>query len=163
MTSDHLFETETMAELCARQGRLSEAISIYRSLAESAADASTRTRAQARLSSLESTWQPLRETEVPPADLALPAVPGVTVLVGEDQITLAWALPSDTSPLALDLLVLQKTGAGIEAQKKLLPLATPSGRLGLAVPAVHSAVAAAGTVSNGHFVPLARSQVSAMP
>ena len=36
MSTDHLYETETMAELCARQGRIGEAISIYRSLGESA-------------------------------------------------------------------------------------------------------------------------------
>jgi predicted trehalose synthase len=157
MTTDQLYETETMAELCARQGRIGEAISIYRSLAQTARDPATRTRAQARLATLESTWQPLRETEVPPADLALPAVHGVVVLVGEDQVTVAWALPPDTSPLALDLLVLQKTAAGIDAQKKLLPLATSSGRIGLAVAAIHSAIAAAGTVRAGRFVPLARS------
>jgi len=158
MTQDHLYETETMAELCARQGRLGEAISIYRSLAESAPDPTTRARATSRLTTLESTWQPLRETEVPPADLPLPAEPGVAVLVGEDQITVAWALPADTSPLALDILVLQRTNAGIEAQKKLLPLAAASGRIGLAVPSVHSAAAAAGTVRNGHFVALARAR-----
>ena len=157
MTTDHLYETETMAELCARQGRIGEAISIYRSLSESAADAATRTRAQARLATLESTWQPLRETEVPPADLPLPPEPGVAVLVGEDQITVAWALPADTSPLALDILVLQRTGAGIDAQKKLLPVTTATGRLGLALPSVHSATAAAGTVRAGKFVALARS------
>lgn len=156
MTTDHLYETETMAELCARQGRIGEAISIYRALGETAPDTATRTRAQARQAILESTWQPLRETEVPPADVPLPPEPGVTVLVGEDQITVAWALPADTSPLALDILVLQRTSAGIDAQKKLLPLATASGRLGLAVPAVHSAVAAAGTVRAGRFVALAR-------
>ena len=157
MTTDHLYETETMAELCARQGRIGEAISIYRSLCEGQSDAATRARAQARLTMLESTWQPLRETEVPPADLPLPAEPGVAVLVGEDQITVAWALPPDTTPLALDILVMQRTNAGIDAQKKLLPLATPVGRIGLAVPAVHSAIAAAGTVREGRFVPLARS------
>lgn len=156
MTTDHLYETETMAELCARQGRLSEAIAIYRGLTENAPDAATRTRAQARLATLESTWQPLREIEVPPADIALPAAPGVAVLVGEDQVTIAWALPDDTTPLALDVLVMQKTHAGIDAQKKLLPVATASGRLGLAVPAVHSAVVAAGTVRAGRFVALAR-------
>jgi hypothetical protein len=156
VTTDHLYETETMAELCARQGRLSEAISIYRGLTESAPDAATRTRAQARLATLESTWQPLREIEVPPADIALPAAPGVAVLVGEDQVTIAWALPDDTTPLALDVLVMQKTHAGIDAQKKLLPVATASGRLGLAAPAVHSAVVAAGTVRAGRFVALAR-------
>ena len=157
MTTDHLYETETMAELCARQGRLGEAISIYRSLSQSAADAITRRRAQERLETLESTWQPLRETEVPPADVPLPPEPGVSVQLGEDQLTVAWALPAGTSPLALDLLVVQRTSAGVDAQKKLLPLATASGRLGLAVPAVHSAVAAAGTVRAGRFVPLARS------
>jgi hypothetical protein len=156
MTTDHLYETETMAELCARQGRIGEAISIYRSLCSSGADGATRARAQARLTTLESTWQPLRETEVPPADLALPPTPGVSVLVGEDQITVAWALPPETSPLALDILVLQKTEAGIDAQKKLLPVDSPAGRLGLAVPQVHSAVAAAGTVRAGRFVALAR-------
>jgi hypothetical protein len=157
MTTDHLYETETMAELCARQGRIGEAIFIYRALAERGPDSATRTRAQARLTTLESTWQPLREIEVPPADIALPAVPGVAVLVGDDQVTVAWALPGDTLPLALDVLVLQKTSAGIDAQKKLLPLETSSGRLGLAVPAVHSAIAAAGTVRAGRFVALARS------
>jgi hypothetical protein len=156
MTTDHLYETETMAELCARQGRIGEAISIYRSLCANGPDAATRTRAQARLDTLESTWQPLRETEVPPADLPVPPAPGVAVLVGEDQITVAWALPPATSPLALDILVLQRTAAGIDAQKKLLPLTAPEGRLGLAVPSVHSAVAAAGTVRAGRFVALAR-------
>jgi len=157
MTTDHLYETETMAELCARQGRIGEAISIYRALAEREPDPATRARAQTRLATLESTWQPLREIEVPPAEIALPGLPGVAVLMGEDQVTIAWALPGDTSPLALDVLVLQKTSAGIDAQKKLLPLETATGRIGLAVPAVHSAIAAAGTVRAGRFVALARS------
>jgi len=157
MTTDHLYETETMAELCARQGRLGEAISIYRALSENSADSATRTRAQARLATLESTWQPLRETEVPPADIPLPSEPGVAVLVADDQITVAWALPADTTPLALDLLVLQKSSAGIDAQKKLLPVDVPSGRIGLSVPSVHSAIAAAGTVRAGRFVALAKS------
>jgi hypothetical protein len=157
MTTDHLYETETMAELCARQGRIGEAISIYRALAESGPDATARARAQTRLTTLESTWQPLRETEVPPADIPLPAEPGVAVLVGDDQVTVAWALPSETSPLALDVLVLQKTSAGVDAQKKLLPLTAATGRLGLSVPGIHSAIAAAGTVRAGRFVPLARS------
>jgi hypothetical protein len=157
MTTDHLYETETMAELCARQGRLGEAISIYRALCETSTDAATRARAQARLDTLESTWQPLRETEVPPADIPLPPEPGVTVLVGDDQVTIAWALPADTKPLALDVLVLQKGKGGIEAQKKLLPVETATGRIGLSVPSVSAAVAAAGTVRAGRFVPLARS------
>jgi predicted trehalose synthase len=157
MTTDHLYETETMAELCARQGRIGEAISIYRALALRGPDAATSKRAEARLATLESTWQPLREIEVPPADIPLPSSPGVALAVGEDQVTIAWALPDDISPRALDVLVLQKTSAGIDAQKKLLPVEAASGRLGLAVPAVHSAIAAAGTVRAGRFVALAHS------
>lgn len=155
--NDHLYETETMAELCARQGRLGEAISIYRSLSDHGDDAAACARARARLATLESTWQPLRETEVPPAEIPLPAEPGVAVLVTDDQMTVAWSLPNVTTPLALDVLVLQRSGAGIEAQKKLLPVDSPSGRIGLAVPAIHSAIAAAGTVRAGRFVPLATS------
>lgn len=157
MTTDRLYETETMAELCARQGRLGEAISIYRALGENGSDAAVKARARARLATLESTWQPLRETEVPPADIALPAEPGVAVLVADEQVTVAWALPAQATPLALDVLVLQKSSAGIDAQKKLLPVESPSGRIGLAVPAIYSAAAAAGTVREGRFVPLARS------
>lgn len=159
-TDDHLYETETMAELCARQGRLGEAISIYRALSEHSSDPATRGRAQTRLATLESTWQPLREIEVPPAEIPVPVEPGVAVLVTDDQMTVAWALPAEIAPRALDVLVLQRTGSGVEAQKKLLPVESPSGRLGLAVPSIHSAIAAAGTVRAGRFVALATSTAS---
>ena len=158
MSMEHLYETETMAELCARQGRLSEAIAIFRELAETAADSATRTRARARLDTLEATWQPLRVAEVPPADLALPAIPGVALLLGEDQVTVAWALPPETNSPALDVLVLQRTPGGIDPQKKLLPLTETSGRIGLLLPGVHSALAAAGTIREGRFVPIVRSK-----
>ncbi len=157
MSMEHLYETETMAELCARQGRLTEAIAIFRELAEAAGDEGARTRAKARLASLEASWQPLRVAEIPPADLPLPDAPGVSILVGEDQVTVAWALPPDTTAPALDVLVMQRTPSGIDPQKKLLPLPQNSGRIGLLLPGVHSALAAAGTVRDGRFVPLARS------
>ena len=157
MSMEHLYETETMAELCARQGRLSEAIAIFRELAETAADSATRTRARARLDTLEATWQPLRVAEVPPADLALPAIPGVALLLGEDQVTVAWALPPETNSPALDVLVLQRTPGGIDPQKKLLPLTETSGHIGLLLPGVHSALAAAGTLREGRFVAIVRS------
>ncbi len=153
---EHLYDTETMAELCARQGRLTEAIAIFRELSASAPDAQTRARAQERLASLESRWQPLRETETPAAPIDAPSAPGVNVVVGEDQVTVAWALPPDTATPALDVLVLQRTPAGIDPHKKLLPLRETSGCLGLALPGVHSALAAAGTLREGRFVPLTR-------
>jgi hypothetical protein len=157
MSMEHLYETETMAELCARQGRLSEAIAIFRELAETAADPDTRARVSARLGTLLASWQPLRVAEVPPADLALPPIPGVSLLVGDDQVTVAWALPPETSSPALDVLVLQRTPGGIDPQKKLLPLTETSGRIGLLLPGVHSALAAAGTIREGRFVPIVRS------
>jgi hypothetical protein len=158
MSMEHLYETETMAEVCARQGRLSEAIAIFRELAETAADPDTRARVSARLSTLLASWQPLRIAEVPPAGLALPPIPGVSLLVGDDQVTVAWALPPETSSPALDVLVLQRTPAGIDPQKKLLPLTETSGRIGLLLPGVHSALAAAGTIREGRFVPIVRSK-----
>jgi len=157
MSMEHLYQTETMAELCARQGRLSEAVAIFRELAETAPDPDTRARAHARLHTLAASWQPLRVAEVPPADLALPTIPGVALLVGEDQVTVAWALPPETSSPALDVLVLQRTSGGIDPQKKLLPLGETSGRIGLLLPGVHSALAAAGTLREGRFVPIVRS------
>jgi hypothetical protein len=157
MSIEHLYETETMAELCARQGRLSEAIAIFRELAETAPDPETQARIRARLTGLEASWQPLRVAEVPPADLALPSIPGVALLVGEDQVTVAWALPPETNSPALDVLVLQRTSSGIDPQKKLLPLSETSGRIGLLLPGVHSALAAAGTIRDGRFVPIVRS------
>jgi hypothetical protein len=89
--------------------------------------------------------------------LALPAIPGVSLLVGDDQLTVAWALPPQTTSPALDVLVLQRTPGGIDPQKKLLPLTETSGRIGLLLPGVHSAVAAAGTIRAGRFVPIVRS------
>jgi len=76
----------------------------------------------------------LRVAEVPPADLALPSIPGISLLVGDDQVTVAWALPPETSSPALDVLVLQRTAGGIDPQKKLLPLSETSGRIGLLLP-----------------------------
>lgn len=157
ITADTIYETETMAELCARQGRIGEAITIYRRLAETVADPGVRARCRSRLANLEATWQPLRDVEAPPADIPIPVAPGVAVLVGEEQVTIAWALPPGIASPALDLLLMQRTPSGIETSKKILPLEAWSGRLGLATPAIHSARAAAGTIVEGRFVPVARS------
>jgi hypothetical protein len=157
MNPDTIYETETMAELCARQGRVGEAIDIYRRLADSLSDAALRARIERRLDTLQATWRPPRQIDVRPADVAIPTAPGVAVVVGDDQVTIAWALPLGTVSPAVDLLLLQRTPTGIETVKQTLPLDGPSGRLAVAAPAVHSAVAAVGPVMGGRFVPLARS------
>jgi len=51
--ANELFATETMAELCARQGRTADAVAIYRRLLGGAADDERRSRWSARLAVLE--------------------------------------------------------------------------------------------------------------
>lgn len=51
--ADDLFATETMAELCARQGRLADAAGIYRRLLAGTVDADKRTRWESRLDELQ--------------------------------------------------------------------------------------------------------------
>jgi hypothetical protein len=155
MNMDRLYETETMAELCAKQGRMGEAIAIYRELIAQVVDPEPRARFGARLAALETAWQPLRESEVPPEEIPLPAPPATVVHINEELLTVAWALPGEAASLALEVLALQKSASGIEVQKKRLPLSVPAGRIGLHVPGLHSATAAAGTLREGRFIPLA--------
>jgi hypothetical protein len=157
MNADHIYQTETMAELCARQGRIGEAIGIYRRLTGAITDTILLARLQRRLATLEARWQPIGERPAPAADLPLPRSPGVAVLVGDDQVTVAWALPPATPAPTLELLLLARTHSGIESTKRTVPLSSPAGRLGLATPALHSAIAAAGSFLDGRFVALARS------
>lgn len=158
MTADHnLFETETMAELCTRQGRLGEAIAIYRRLADVGSDAQARKRWRARLVALEAEWRPGRDAEAPAANVALPMPPGIDVHVGDDQVTVAWALRSGTTSPAVEVLIIQRTSAGIETVKRTIPVDTLAGRLGILAPGVHSARAAAGTLTEARFVPVVRS------
>lgn len=156
MNAEHIYETETMAELCARQGRVGEAIAIYHQLLEATSDPTARSRFRARVAVLEASWRPVQE--VSPADVPLPEPPGASVHVVDDQVTVAWALPPGVVAPTLEVLVLQRTAAGIEAHKRTMPLTAPSGRLALAAPAVHSALAAVGLLAEGRFVPLARSR-----
>jgi hypothetical protein len=155
--ADHPYQTETMAELCARQGRIGEAIGIYRHLTGAVTDTARRARLQRRLDTLEARWQPAGERETPPADVPLPRAPGVAIVIGDEQITVAWSLDPGTQAPALDLLLLARTTSGIEAKKRIVPLASASGRLGLATPGIHSVAAAAGSLAGGRFLALARS------
>lgn len=154
-----LFETETMADLCARQGRPGEAIAIYRRLSLMAgAPTEAQARWRTRIIELERKWQPAHIGPAAPLDVPLPTAPGVRVLAAEDQVTVAWALPPGTPCPTLELLVLQRTPAGIETVKQSIALETASGRIGLVAGGLHSALAAAGTARDGKFIPLARSR-----
>jgi septum site-determining protein MinC len=67
-TGTDLFATETMAELCARQGRTGDAIAIYRTLLGGAVDGARRERWSARLAELRRT-----AAAPPPASASAPA------------------------------------------------------------------------------------------
>lgn len=153
-----LYETETMAELCARQGRLGEAVAIYKHLAQLPATPEQHARIHARLAQLETRWQPAPAPQGPPPEVEIPAAPGVAVAVGDDQVAVAWALPAGTPAPALELLFIARGPAGVDTTRQTLPLAGDSGRLLLAAPGVHTALAAVGTIREARFVPLARSQ-----
>jgi hypothetical protein len=154
---NQLYETETMAELCARQGRPGEAIAIYRRLCESHPGSDHRPRWQGRLEALEREREVGRaDVEVVPADLPLPAPPGVAIVANDDGVTVAWSLFPGTPEPTLELFLIQRTPTGVETGKRTVPLAAIAGRIAFAVPALHSALAAVGRREDDRFVPIAR-------
>jgi septum site-determining protein MinC len=80
-----LFGTETMAELCARQGRLAEALSIYRRLCARAGDDERHARWSSRLSALEAELAtPAAATPAPAAQVsAAPAFAAPAPIVAQ--------------------------------------------------------------------------------
>ncbi len=156
--SEHqLFETETMAELCARQGRPHEAIAIYRRLVDSHPGSPRKSRWLGRLAALERAWGTGATEEIPAAPIPLPRAPGIAVDARDDSVTVAWALPTSTPQPTVELLLIQKTPSGVETNKRTLRLDSYEGRIAFSVPALHSALAAVGGVRGGRFVPAARS------
>ena len=158
-TEHELYETETMAELCARQGRLQEAVAIYRRLLDTHAgdDRLREGRWSERLSTLEHAWGHSAGEEIEPEPIPLPRPPGVNVAASDDSVTVAWALAGAAAAPALELFLIQRTPSGVETSKRTLTLPGPSGRVAFAVPALHSALAAVGRHHNDRFIPIARS------
>jgi hypothetical protein len=155
-TDDELYETETMAELCGRQGRPGEAVAIYRRLCDSHPTSARMARWLERLEVLEGQTG-RADREIAPTEIPLPAAPGVAVAANDDGVTVAWSLAPGTPEPTLELFLIQRTPAGVETGKRTLPLASAAGRVAFAVPALHSAVAAVGRREGDRFVPLARS------
>ncbi|MCG5053224.1 MAG: hypothetical protein KA712_09725 [Myxococcales bacterium] len=162
------FETETMAELCARQGRFGAALSIYRNLLNAHPHHAAARRWQSKLAELEEAWQEDGGGPTLPHEVPLPGVPGVVAVTGQDAhgesaAIVAWALPATRTPPVLEVLLLVRGPEGIERVKRQLSLPASSGRMTLPVPGLHSAVAAVGLLSEGVFVPLARSALPVAP
>jgi hypothetical protein len=66
----------------------------------------------------------------------------VAVVVGDDQVTVAWALPLGTVSPAVDLCCSQRTPTGIETVEADAAARRPLGAAGGGGAGVHSAVAA---------------------
>lgn len=149
------FDTETMAELHAAQGRIAEAITIYRRLAAAARDHEVRARCERRAAELD-------DRQAAPADPAedlpepvAPAAPGIAVAHRGEHVAIAWALPDEARPPALQLLLVTLTTAGVETSTRTLALPMQAGRMSLGVPGLRRAAAAVGTLDGDVFVPLA--------
>jgi len=160
-----MFETETMAELCLKQGLVRDALLIYRRLLASAPDRETRERRAQRIAELEQ-----RDAPAPGDGPAAPAparaaspTSDLEAIHDDHQIILKWRLPAGTPAPALQILVLRRDAAGIAAEHRTVRLAQPQGSLTLPIPGVHSVRAAAGKLDGDRFVPLVRSDVRSEP
>jgi hypothetical protein len=147
-----LFETETMAELCARQGQIAEALAIYRRLVADAQDAGTRARREGRLAEL------LARTTAP--TLTMPAAaradePFVAVERRGDALTFSWALPADAESPALQVFLARRGPKGVETETRTVRLGAARGSTTLEAPDLVSLRAAVGRLDGERFVPIA--------
>jgi len=145
-----MFETETMAELCLKQGLVRDALAIYRRLLAAAPDESTRHRRAQRIAELE-----LRDS----GPRAIPTEPPATEIrarLDDRQVTFDWRLPAGTLVPALQILVLRREETGISAERRTVRLPDAEGTLSLPIVRIHSLRAAAGRLEGDRFVPLVR-------
>ncbi|HEX3902932.1 MAG TPA: hypothetical protein VH853_08770 [Polyangia bacterium] len=140
-----MFDTETMAELCVRQGLTDQAIGIFRRLAEVAEDPGIRLRYETRISELG------RDPVVVPIE-----TPGLRVAERAGAVEIEWRLPPEVAGPALQVLLLRRGPDGIETDPRTLPLGAAQGRTSFAVANLCGVRAAAGRLIDGTFVPLVR-------
>lgn len=156
MSDAATFQTETMAELCLRQGRTAEAAAILRGLLDVASDPATRARLTARLASLRPAaaggGQAAR-----PAALVMPDPPGVALALRDGELEIAWALAATPDAAALQVVLVLRGPDGVETVRRDVDLETHAGRLTLPAHGAQAAAVAAGVRRpDGRFVPLAR-------
>jgi hypothetical protein len=151
-----MFDTETMAELCVKQGLTGEAVAIYRRLAATTRDDDRRRLYQARIGALA---QPALE----PSDITPMETPDLRVARSGDEVEIEWRLPADVGTPALQMLILRRTPDGIVAEPRTVPLASTDGRTVVGVPGLHSLRVAAGRLRGGHFVPIVRPSLLEVP
>jgi hypothetical protein len=142
-----VFDTETMAELCVRQGLFEQAADIFRRLAEQAGDPGDRYRFEARVAEL---------AERTPAAAAPIELPGLRVTERAGSVEIEWRLPADVQAPTLQLLLLRRTPEGIQTDPRTLPLAAAQGRTMVTVSDLCGVRAAAGRLDGEAFIPLVR-------
>jgi len=133
-----VFETETMAELCVKQGHMAEGLAIYRRLIDAAPDATARARRAARLAELEQNACALRLER------------------RGDDLVFTWKVPDDTPSPTLQVLLVARGPDGVETETRTLALDVPSGTTQLTAERLVSVHAALGRLEGARFVPLAR-------
>jgi hypothetical protein len=156
-----VFETETMAELCVKQGLVTEALAIYRRLVEGAPDDPTRARRAGRLAELERIARDAARARAgglrpPPPPAGGSEAPSLTVERSADALRFAWSLPPGTAHPALQLLLLRRGPDGVETESLTLRLDAPRGSTTVDAPGLHAVHAAVGWLDGARFVPLAR-------
>src|SRR5262245_7495210 len=144
-----MFDTETMAELCVKQGLSGEAIAIYRRLARATDDADKRRMYEARIGAL-------RPSTSEPSDITPMETPDLRVNRQGDEVDSEWRLPVDVGAPALQMLVLRNTPDGIAAEPRTMPVPSTAGRIRVAVAGLHSLRVAAGRLREGRFIPILR-------
>jgi hypothetical protein len=155
------FETETMAELCVKQGLVSEGLAIYRRLVIDAPDEQARARLAERLSELQRIAQGAvaararAENPAPRASTASGA-PTLTLERLPGALLFAWSLPPETLAPALQILLMRRGPAGVETETRTVPLDAACGRTTIDAPALYAVRAAVGWLDGARFVPLAR-------
>ena len=141
-----MFDTETMAELCVKQGLLDQALAIYRRLADQSEELAPRRRYEERMAALGS-----------PRDARPMDTPGLRVDRRGDEVEIEWRLPPNVNAPALQLLLLRRTPTGIAVEPRTTPLTSVGGTTVVVVPDLHSLRAAAGRVrDDGTFIPIVR-------
>ena len=140
-----MFDTETMAELCVKQGLIDQAIGVYQRIASASEDPGVRRRYEERIVALE------HDPNHVPLE-----TPGLRVHTRQGEIDIEWRLPTDVAAPALQVLVLRRPPVGIEAHPRTIRLVSPHGRTQLTVTGLHSVRAAAGRLVGEAFVPIIR-------
>jgi len=157
------FETETMVDLCIRQGHVRDARAILQTLLGRTIDEATRRRLATRLATLDQSGRDDRARGgrsgrgdgARRRDPELP-LPGVRATEADGGVMVEWRLPPETASPAVAVLLLTRGPSGIASESRVIPVSDPAGRMKVSVAGLHSARVAAGFSAGERFVPLAR-------